>query len=63
MTEDLQLRGYAEPTIRAYLLAVSQLAKFYGIAPDQITEEQLRTTCCTGRHPSLDIDHCLTNVR
>src|SRR6476619_5731116 len=42
MTEDLQLRGYAEPTIKAYLLAVSQLAKFYGIAPDQITEEQLR---------------------
>lgn len=42
MTEDLQLRGYADPTIRAYLLAVSQLAKFYGIAPDQITEEQLR---------------------
>jgi integrase/recombinase XerD len=42
MTEDLQLRGYAEPTIKAYLLAVSQLAKFYGIAPDRITEEQLR---------------------
>lgn len=42
MTEDLQLRGYAEPTIKAYLFVVSQLAKFYGIAPDQITEEQLR---------------------
>ena len=42
MTEDLQLRGYAEPTIKAYLLAVSQLAKFYGLAPDQITEAQLR---------------------
>ena len=42
MTEDLQLRGYADPTIKAYLLAVSQLAKFYGIAPDQITEAQLR---------------------
>lgn len=42
MTEDLQLHGYAEPTIKAYLLAVSQLAKFYGIAPDQITEAQLR---------------------
>ena len=42
MTEDLQLRGYADPTIKAYLLAVSQLARFYGIAPDQITEAQLR---------------------
>ncbi|MES2180324.1 MAG: site-specific integrase [Gemmatimonadota bacterium] len=42
MTEDLQLRGYAEPTIKAYLLAVSQLAKFYGISPDRLTEEQLR---------------------
>jgi site-specific recombinase XerD len=42
MTEDLQLRGYADPTIKAYLLAVSQLAKFYGIAPDEITEDQLR---------------------
>lgn len=42
MTEDLQLRGYADPTIKAYLLAVSQLAKFDGIAPDQITEAQLR---------------------
>lgn len=42
MTEDLQLRGYADPTIKAYLLAVSQLARFYGLAPDQITEAQLR---------------------
>jgi integrase/recombinase XerD len=42
MTEDLQLRGYAEPTIKAYLLAVSQLAAFYRIPPDQLTEEQLR---------------------
>ena len=29
-------------TIKAYLLVVSQLAKFYGIAPDQLTEAQLR---------------------
>jgi integrase/recombinase XerD len=42
MTEDLQLRGYADRTVAAYLLAVSQLAKFYGTAPDQLTEEQLR---------------------
>ena len=42
MTEELQLRGYADRTIVSYLLAVSQLARFYGIAPDRITEEQLR---------------------
>ena len=42
MTEDLQLRGYANRTIEAYVLAVSQLATFYGIAPDQLTEAQLR---------------------
>ena len=42
MTEELQLRGYADKTIACYLLAVSQLARFYGIAPDRITEEQLR---------------------
>ena len=42
MTEELQLRGYADRTIESYLLAVSQLARFYGIAPDRITEAQLR---------------------
>jgi site-specific recombinase XerD len=42
MTEDRQLRGYAEPTIKAYVLAVSQLARFYRIAPDQLAEAQLR---------------------
>ena len=42
MTEDLQLRGYADRTIEAYLHTVSQLARFHGIAPDRITEEQIR---------------------
>ena len=42
MTEDLQLRGYAARTIEAYLHTVTQLARFYGIAPDQLTEAQLR---------------------
>src|ERR1051325_7676403 len=42
MTEDLELHGYAGPTIRSYLLAVSQLAKFHGAAPDQFTDEQIR---------------------
>ena len=42
MTEDLQLHGYAEPTLKAYLAAVSQLATFHQIPPDQLTEEQVR---------------------
>ena len=42
MTEDLQLRGYADRTITAYVFAVSQLARFHGISPDRITEEQIR---------------------
>ena len=42
MTEDLQLRGYADRTIEAYLHTVSQLARFHGIAPDRITDAQLR---------------------
>jgi site-specific recombinase XerD len=42
MTEELQLRGYADRTIETYLFAVSHLARFYRLAPDQITEAQLR---------------------
>jgi integrase/recombinase XerD len=42
MTEELQLRGYADRTVEAYLRAVSQLAAFYRLAPDRLTEEQLR---------------------
>jgi site-specific recombinase XerD len=42
MIEDMQLRGFAERTQEAYLLAVSQLAKHYHKPPDQIDEEELR---------------------
>ena len=42
MTRDLQLRGYSLRTQEAYLRAVWQLTKFYGIAPDQLKEEQVR---------------------
>jgi len=42
MIEDLQLRGYADRTIEAYVRSVAQLAQFYHAAPDQLTEEQLR---------------------
>ena len=42
MIQDLQLRGYADRTIEAYVYAVAQLAKFYHASPDSLTEEQIR---------------------
>lgn len=42
MIEDLQLRGFAERTQEAYLLAVRQLARYYNKSPDLVTEEELR---------------------
>jgi site-specific recombinase XerD len=42
MIEDMQLRGFAERTQEAYLLAVRQLAKHCRKSPDQIEEEELR---------------------
>jgi integrase/recombinase XerD len=42
MIEDMQLRGFAERTQEAYLLAVRQLAKHCRKSPDQIDEEELR---------------------
>ena len=42
MLEDMQLRGFAIRTQEAYLLAVSQLARYYRKPPDQVSEEELR---------------------
>src|SRR4029450_13396253 len=42
MIEDMQLRGLAPLTQRAYLQAIQQFARYYGKSPDQITEEELR---------------------
>jgi len=42
MIQDLQLRGYADRTIEAYVHAVAQLAKFHHASPDGLTEEQIR---------------------
>ncbi len=42
MIDDLQLRGYAERTVEAYVRAVAQLARFYHASPDQLTEDQIR---------------------
>lgn len=42
MIEDLHLRGYAARTVEAYVGAVARLAQHYGVAPDQLSEEQVR---------------------
>ena len=42
MTQDLQLRGYSDRTVEAYVRAVAQLATFYHAAPDRLGEEQIR---------------------
>jgi hypothetical protein len=38
----MQLHGYCQRTIDAYIRAVRQLAEHYQKSPDQITEEELR---------------------
>lgn len=42
MIHDLQLRGYSERTVGAYVHPVAQLARFYHASPDTLTEEQIR---------------------
>ena len=42
MTEELQLRNYADFTIEPYLDAVRSFAKFVGRSPDQAGPEQIR---------------------
>lgn len=42
MIEDLQLRGYSERTVEAYVHAVAHLARFYGQSPDRLSEEHVR---------------------
>ncbi|HYN81703.1 MAG TPA: site-specific integrase [Gemmatimonadaceae bacterium] len=42
MIHDLQLRGYSDRTVEAYVRAVAQLARFYHAPPDRLCEEQIR---------------------
>ncbi|MBA4073322.1 MAG: integrase [Gemmatimonas sp.] len=42
MTQDLQLRGYADCTVEAYVRAVAALAQCYDTSPDQLSEAQVR---------------------
>ncbi len=42
MLEDMQLRRLSRHTVRAYLRAVTKLAKFYNRSPDRISKEEVR---------------------
>jgi len=42
MIQELQLRGYSERTVQAYVHPVAQLARHYGTSPDGLTQEQVR---------------------
>lgn len=42
MLQDMQLAGLSPRTQQVYLWAVRQLAKYTGLSPDKISEEQLR---------------------
>lgn len=42
MLQDLQLAGHGERTQEAYLRAVRQLAEYTNLAPDRLTEDQVR---------------------
>ena len=41
MLQDLQLAGLVEGTRRLYLRAVEQLATYYWLSPDQLSERQV----------------------
>ena len=42
MIEDLKLAGLSEGTARVYVQAVRQLAGYYMIRPDRLTEQQVQ---------------------
>ena len=42
MLEDLQLAGYSPKTIKSYIYTVRDLAKYYRISPDLLTDEEVR---------------------
>jgi integrase/recombinase XerD len=42
MMQELQLRGYSQRTVQAYVHPVAQLARHYHTSPDRLSEEQVR---------------------
>jgi integrase/recombinase XerD len=41
MTQDLKLAGLTDGTAEIYLRAVTQLAAYYNVSPDRLTERQV----------------------
>jgi integrase/recombinase XerD len=65
LIDDLTLRGYAERTIQAYVAVVVRLTRFFRTAPDQLTEEQLRTYLLqfTRTHAAASVTQALSGLR
>ena len=42
MLDELQRRNYAQNTVRTYIKAVEEFARFFGKPPDQLGPEQIR---------------------
>lgn len=63
LIDDLTLRGYAERTIQAYVAVVVRLTRFSRTAPDQLTEEQLRTYLLqfTRTHAAASVTQALSS--
>ena len=43
MVRDMQIRGFSPKTQKAYLGGVTRIAKYYGMSPDLLNEEQIRS--------------------
>lgn len=67
MTENMQLRGLAPKTQKAYVGAVSKLAKFYQKSPDLLSSEEVRAYLLhlvrEEKMPANSFRPCLAGIR